>query len=104
MKFLLPLLFTCVIIFSSCASSQIALKNDSRSPCNDSLYLALQEKDSSTFTANEKIYFSKMKIKCDSLTKKAELDDGKETVLWCLGLAAAGVAIMGLAGHFLKPH
>jgi hypothetical protein len=80
------------------------LKNDSRSPCNDSLYLALQEKDIGTFTANEKIYFTKMSSKCDSLTKKAELDDGKETVLWCLGLAAAGVAVMALAGHYLRVH
>ncbi len=99
MKFLFPLLLLSSIIlssvFSSCTISQSSLKENLSSTCNDSLYLALQKKDSTSFTKSESAYFHKFKEKCIKETNQAELNDGRDTLIIVLGVAA--VIVGGLA-------
>jgi len=82
----------------------MALREDAASPCNDSHYLTLQEKDSTLFTSEERQYFHKLKAECTKQTNRAGLEDGKETVLWALGLTAAFLGLMGLVGESVRPH
>jgi hypothetical protein len=63
------ILFTLLLLsisfaLSSCGSSSEITRDETPSPCNDKLYLALQKKDTSTFSEFEKIYFLRKQKEC----------------------------------------
>ncbi len=94
MKFLIPLILINAFVLTSCTGSRTSVKEDTGSPCNDSLYLALQKKDTSSFTPAEKNYFFKFRDECSEEKKQAEIADMNKTVLAGLG----GLAVLlGLA-------
>jgi hypothetical protein len=102
-KFFFPvfLLAASALILSSCTTYRSAIKDNPQSACNDSLYIALQKRDSSTFSPGERAYFNKIKKECTDEQWQAELADTNLTTLLGLGsiLLAAGIAIF-LAIHF----
>ena len=104
MKFLIPVILIVAVIFSSCTGSRTSIKEDAGSPCKDSLYLALQKKDTVTFTTNEKNYFHKMEKECGEKLIEAEKDDARKTALIMAGAILAAVAGFFAFVSSLKVH
>ena len=94
MKFLIPIVLIAAFIFSSCTGARTSVREDISSPCNDSLYLALQKKDSLNFTPAEKDYFHKIRSECKEEMFQAGLADANKSVL--VGIGALAVTL-GLA-------
>ena len=86
-------MFIAVMIFSSCTGSRTSVKEDASSPCNDSLYLALQKRDSNTFTTSESNYFHKFRNECKEEIFQAGIADGNKTVLIGIGALAAALGL-----------
>jgi hypothetical protein len=107
-KFSIPVLvlitiFFSTIIFSSCTTAQSELREDETAAVNDSLYTALQKKDSTKFTTDEYKYYHKLKEKSERELKEAQMDDGKRTVLWVVGIAGVIVGFFVIVGASFKP-
>jgi hypothetical protein len=92
MKFLIYAVLFATLSFSACTTSQSSVKEDISSPCNDSLYKAMQKRDTTSFTLNEKNYFHKMEKECGEKLIEAEKDDARKTALILAGAILAAVA------------
>ncbi len=96
-RILIPFLALLLIGISSCQSSQNISKEDSSSPCNDKLYVALQSRDSSTYTKFEKDYFRQKRDECiNGISKKAHAENQAVGEKVVLGVAIAGGVLLGV--------
>ena len=107
-RILIPV-FLLLFTLSSCESSKEITREELPAACTDELFLALQKRDSSTFSEFEKIYFIRKQKECrDALTKAADKKEhdekqqaGEKAVLIIVIAAAAtvlGYLLIGLAG------
>lgn len=76
-KILIPVLL--ILLLSSCETSKEITREELPAACTDELFLALQKRDSSTFSEFEKIYFIRKQKEChDALTKAADKKEHDE--------------------------
>jgi len=93
-----------VLTLSSCGGSSDITRDEPPAPCTDELYLALQKKDTSTFSEFEKIYFLRKQKECREgyikIADKKEHDkkqEAGETVVKGILIAGAVVGALLLA-------